>query len=41
LNVLGAALGKLEHQIAEIKNDLCEALGVGMGSKFVLDETCA
>ncbi|MCX8226434.1 MAG: DNA topoisomerase IV subunit B, partial [Sulfitobacter sp.] len=36
LNVLGAASGKLNTN-AEI-NDLCEALGVGMGSKFVLDD---
>ncbi len=36
LNVLGAASGKLNTN-AEI-NDLCEALGVGMGTKFNLDE---
>ena len=36
LNVLGAASSKL-GQNAEI-NDLCQALGVGMGSKFVLDD---
>ncbi len=36
LNVLGAASGKLSTN-AEI-NDLCEALGVGMGSKFKLDD---
>ncbi|RYH02305.1 DNA topoisomerase IV subunit B [Salipiger sp. IMCC34102] len=36
LNVLGAASGKLTTN-AEI-NDLCEALGVGMGSKFKLDD---
>jgi topoisomerase-4 subunit B len=36
LNVLGAASGKL-GQNAEI-SDLCEALGVRMGSKFVLDD---
>ena len=36
LNVLGAASGKLNTN-AEI-SDLCEALGVGMGSKFVLDD---
>jgi topoisomerase-4 subunit B len=36
LNVLGAASGKL-HTNSEI-SDLCEALGVGMGSKFVLDD---
>ncbi|MGB5865745.1 MAG: DNA topoisomerase IV subunit B [Sulfitobacter sp.] len=36
LNVLGAASGKL-HTNAEI-NDLCEALGVGMGTKFNLDD---
>ena len=36
LNVLGAASGKLNTN-AEI-NDLCEALGVGMGSKFNLDD---
>ncbi len=36
LNVLGAASGKL-GQNAEI-NDLCQALGVGMGSKFRLDD---
>ncbi|MGB3247174.1 MAG: DNA topoisomerase IV subunit B [Sulfitobacter sp.] len=36
LNVLGAASGKLTTN-AEI-SDLCEALGVGMGSKFVLDD---
>lgn len=36
LNVLGAASGKL-HSNAEI-NDLCEALGVGMGAKFNLDD---
>jgi len=36
LNVLGAASGKL-GQNAEI-NDLCQALGVGMGPKFRLDD---
>ncbi|WP_278921886.1 DNA topoisomerase IV subunit B [Pseudophaeobacter profundi] len=36
LNVLGAASNKLGSN-AEI-NDLCEALGVGMGSKFMLDD---
>ncbi|MBW4963209.1 type IIA DNA topoisomerase subunit B [Sulfitobacter sp. CW3] len=36
LNVLGAASGKLNTN-AEI-SDLCEALGVGMGSEFVLDD---
>ncbi|HHX90613.1 MAG TPA: DNA topoisomerase IV subunit B, partial [Paracoccus sp.] len=36
LNVLGAASGKL-GQNQEI-NDLCQALGVGMGSKFRLDD---
>ena len=36
LNVLGAASNKL-HTNAEI-NDLCEALGVGMGAKFNLDD---
>ncbi|QFT57226.1 DNA gyrase subunit B [Sulfitobacter sp. THAF37] len=36
LNVLGAASGKLSTN-AEI-SDLCEALGVGMGSKFNLDD---
>ena len=36
LNVLGAASNKLGSN-AEI-NDLCEALGVGLGSKFVLDD---
>ncbi|MEM9968984.1 MAG: DNA topoisomerase IV subunit B [Pseudomonadota bacterium] len=36
LNVLGAASGKLNTN-AEI-NDLCEALGVGMGTKFNLDD---
>ena len=36
LNVLGAASGKL-HTNSEI-SDLCEALGVNMGSKFVLDD---
>ena len=36
LNVLGAASNKLTTN-AEI-SDLCEALGVGMGSKFVLDD---
>jgi topoisomerase-4 subunit B len=36
LNVLGAASSKL-HTNSEI-NDLCEALGVGMGSKFKLDD---
>jgi len=36
LNVLGAASGKLSTN-AEI-SDLCEALGVGMGTKFVLDD---
>ncbi len=36
LNVLGAASNKL-HTNSEI-NDLCEALGVGMGSKFNLDD---
>jgi topoisomerase-4 subunit B len=36
LNVLGAASGKLNTN-AEI-NDLCEALGVGMGSKFNLED---
>jgi len=36
LNVLGAASSKL-HTNAEI-NDLCEALGVGMGTKFNVDD---
>ncbi|SMY08503.1 DNA topoisomerase IV subunit B [Flavimaricola marinus] len=36
LNVLGAASGKLSTN-AEI-NDLCEALGVGMGTRFNLDD---
>jgi len=36
LNVLGAASGKLNTN-AEI-NDLCEALGVGMGTRFNLDD---
>ncbi|MGJ8546960.1 MAG: DNA topoisomerase IV subunit B [Sulfitobacter sp.] len=36
LNVLGAASGKLNTN-AEI-SDLCEALGVGMGTKFNLDD---
>ncbi|WP_027244262.1 DNA topoisomerase IV subunit B [Leisingera daeponensis] len=36
LNVLGAASNKLGSN-AEI-NDLCEALGVGLGSKFNLDD---
>ncbi|UWR25417.1 type IIA DNA topoisomerase subunit B [Sulfitobacter sp. S223] len=36
LNVLGAASGKLNTN-AEI-NDLCEALGVGMGTKFNLED---
>jgi topoisomerase-4 subunit B len=36
LNVLGAASNKL-GQNAEI-NDLCEALGVGMGTRFNLDD---
>ncbi|MFK7837955.1 MAG: DNA topoisomerase IV subunit B [Sulfitobacter sp.] len=36
LNVLGAASGKLTTN-AEI-SDLCEALGVGMGTKFNLDD---
>lgn len=36
LNVLGAASSKLGSN-AEI-NDLCEALGVGMGTKFNLDD---
>ncbi len=36
LNVLGAASGKINTN-AEI-SDLCEALGVGMGSKFKLDD---
>jgi len=36
LNVLGAASNKL-HSNAEI-NDLCEALGVGMGAKFNIDD---
>jgi topoisomerase IV subunit B len=36
LNVLGAASNKLSTN-AEI-NDLCEALGVGMGAKFNLDD---
>ncbi|MCL4149847.1 UNVERIFIED_CONTAM: hypothetical protein GTU68_025177, partial [Idotea baltica] len=36
LNVLGAASGKLNTN-AEI-NDLCEALGVGMGTKFNIDD---
>ncbi|MEP2919417.1 DNA topoisomerase IV subunit B [Sulfitobacter sp.] len=36
LNVLGAASGKLNTN-AEI-NDLCEALGVGMGTKFKLED---
>ncbi|MFG6582309.1 DNA topoisomerase IV subunit B [Sulfitobacter sp. 1A12779] len=36
LNVLGAASSKLSTN-AEI-NDLCEALGVGMGTKFSLDD---
>ena len=36
LNVLGAASSKL-HTNSEI-NDLCEALGVGMGTKFNLED---
>ncbi|QIE41979.1 DNA topoisomerase IV subunit B [Meridianimarinicoccus aquatilis] len=36
LNVLGAASSKMS-QNAEI-SDLCQALGVGMGSKFMLDD---
>ena len=36
LNVLGAASSKL-GQNAEI-SDLCQALGVGMGTKFRLDD---
>jgi len=36
LNVLGAASGKLNDN-AEIR-DICEALGVGMGSRFRLDD---
>jgi topoisomerase-4 subunit B len=36
LNVLGAASGKM-NQNAEI-NDLCQALGVGIGSKFRIDD---
>ena len=36
LNVLGAASGKINTN-AEI-NDLCEALGVGMGTKFNVDD---
>lgn len=36
LNVLGAASGKLTSN-AEIR-DLCEALGVGLGTKFSLDD---
>ncbi|WP_299963273.1 DNA topoisomerase IV subunit B [uncultured Roseobacter sp.] len=36
LNVLGAASSKLGSN-AEI-NDLCEALGVGMGTRFALDD---
>ncbi len=36
LNVLGAASGKLNDN-AEIR-DICEALGVGMGTKFRLDD---
>jgi topoisomerase-4 subunit B len=36
LNVLGAASGKL-HSNSEI-NDLCEALGVGMGTKFNVED---
>jgi len=36
LNVLGAASGKMGAN-AEI-NDLCQALGVGMGTKFRLDD---
>jgi len=36
LNVLGAASGKMGAN-AEI-NDLCQALGVGMGSKFRVDD---
>ncbi|MCO4849218.1 MAG: DNA topoisomerase IV subunit B [Yoonia sp.] len=36
LNVLGAASNKI-HTNAEI-NDLCEALGVGMGTKFNVDD---
>ncbi|NIZ15710.1 DNA topoisomerase IV subunit B [Phaeobacter sp. HF9A] len=36
LNVLGAASGKLSSN-AEIR-DLCEALGVGLGTKFNLDD---
>ena len=36
LNVLGAASGKM-NQNAEI-NDLCQALGVGIGSKFRVDD---
>jgi topoisomerase-4 subunit B len=36
LNVLGAASGKLNDN-AEIR-DICEALGVGMGTKFNIDD---
>jgi topoisomerase IV subunit B len=36
LNVLGAASNKL-HDNSEIR-DICEALGVGMGSKFNIDD---
>ncbi|QUS36710.1 DNA topoisomerase IV subunit B [Falsirhodobacter algicola] len=36
LNVLGAASGKLNDN-AEIR-DICEALGVGMGSRFNIDD---
>ena len=36
LNVLGAASSKL-HQNAEL-SDLCQALGVGMGSRFNVDD---
>ncbi|MHA3915919.1 DNA topoisomerase IV subunit B [Halovulum sp. GXIMD14793] len=36
LNVLGAAASKL-HQNAEI-SDLCQAMGVGLGSKFNIDD---
>ncbi|NBE06194.1 DNA topoisomerase IV subunit B [Paragemmobacter ruber] len=36
LNVLGAASSKL-HENSEIR-DICEALGVGMGTKFKIDD---
>ena len=36
LNVLGAASNKL-HENSEIR-DICEALGVGMGTKFKIDD---